>query len=50
MPLSAHWLSILRTDTSAIFLAAKKADQAIRYLHDSAANAATSPLNTAIAA
>lgn len=46
----AHWLSILRTDTSAIFLAAKKAEQAIRYLHDCAANAATSPLNTAIAA
>lgn len=46
----AHWLSILRTDTSAIFLAAKKADQAIRYLHDCAANAATSSLNTVIAA
>lgn len=46
----AHWLSIMRTDTSAIFLAAKKADQAVRYLNDCASSEAASPLNTAIAA
>lgn len=39
----AHWIGIMRADTSAIFTAARHAEQAFGYLRGFSAAAATSP-------